>query len=127
MSNHTPGQGSITINGKTVLVDWTARAQRALVARSQPLIVEMELYFSCLIKKFMHFRDQSRGDAPVMLNEKLGVYFRPVMSTACTMEEAARLGRQPEVEITTAEVRRIAPKRLKIDFKSDQWRGEFEL
>lgn len=55
------GSATVTINGKPVRGEWTAAAARALASREAPLCVELELYFSCLVKKFVHFRDDSRG------------------------------------------------------------------
>jgi hypothetical protein len=119
--------GLVFINGKPVTVEWTPRAARALEARAAPLIVELELYFSCLVKKFVHFRDDARGHATTPVTDKLAVYFRPVVSSACSWDEAQRRGRQPEIEIHTDNVKRIAPKRVRIDYKRDAWSGEYWL
>lgn len=120
-------QAGVTINGKPVTVEWSARAQRALQARATPLIVELELYFSCLVKKFVHFREHSGSHALTPVNERLSLYFRPVMSTACSFETANRLGRQPETDITTESVRKIAPKQVWLDYRRGNWVGEFWL
>lgn len=120
-------QASIVINGKNVLVEWTADAARELARRQTPLIVELELYFSCLVKKFVHFREDSRGRPTVMATDKLHLYFRPVTSTACSFEVAERLGRQPEMDIDGKAVRQIAPKRVSIDHVKNEWRGSFSL
>jgi hypothetical protein len=115
------------INGKPVEVEWTARAQRALETRAAPLVVELELYFSCLVKKFVHFRADPGAHIPVAVNDRLSLYFRPVMSTACSPETAERLGRQPETEITTAAARKIAPRRVWLDYRRGNWIGKFWL
>ena len=93
---------SVSINGKDVLVEWTSAAARALELREAPLFVEMELYFSCLVKKFVHFREDARGRPAVAATDKLFIYFRPVTSTRCTFAVADQLGRQPEIEIVFA-------------------------
>ncbi len=116
---------TVTINGKPVQVEWTAAAARALAAREAPLFVELELYFSCLVKKFVHFRDDSRGKPTVAVGDKLLLYFRPVTSTACTWDVAERLGRQPEMDIDSAALRHVAPKRVFIDHVEGQWRGSY--
>lgn len=118
---------TVTINGKSVEVGWTRSAHQALATRTRPLVVELELYFSCLVKKFVHFHDDVSGRATVPVNDKLSLYFRSVTSTACTMEVAERLGRQPEIEIDTAAARRLAPKRVVLDYRDRQWHGEFWL
>ncbi len=115
------------INGREVLVEWTASAERAMQARSTPLVVELELYFSCLVKKFVHFRDTAGRRSVAWVNDRLAIYFRPVASTACSWETAQRLGRQPEAEIDTPAIRRVAPKRVRIDYRRATWIGEYWL
>ncbi|MDH4274271.1 MAG: hypothetical protein OEW08_04460 [Gammaproteobacteria bacterium] len=118
---------TVNINGKKVSVVCTKAATKALALRTQPLIVELELYFSCLIKKFVHFHETAPDRPLVIVNDKLSIYFRTVTSTACSFEVAARLGRQPEVEINNDVVHRLAPKRVNIDYKKGTWVGTFEL
>ncbi len=115
----------VVINGKDVLVEWSAAAERELARRQAPLFVELELYFSCLVKKFVHFRDDSRGRPTVAASDKLHLYFRPVTSTACSFEVAERLGRQPEIDIDSQALRKIAPKRVAISHERGAWRGSF--
>lgn len=118
-------QSTVVINGKDVQVAWTSAAARALAARPTPLVVELELYFSCLVKKFIHFRDDSKGRPVVAAHEKLHLYFRPVTSTACTYETAKRLGRQPEMDIDSPAIRKVAPSYVSIDFSDGAWSGAF--
>lgn len=120
-------QSSITINGRPVIVEWTSAVSRALEQRETVLFVELELYFSCLVKKFIHFRDDSRGKPTVAAHDKLHLYFRPVTSTACTFEVAERLGRQPEMEIESEALSHVAPKRVFIDHVAGTWRGSFSF
>lgn len=116
---------TVSINGKPVLVEWTPSAARALAVRECPLVLELELYFSCLVKKFVHFHDDAPGRTPVGVNDKLQLYFRAVTSTACTIETAERLGRQPEAEIDTVVARKLAPKRVRLDHGAGKWQAEF--
>ncbi len=91
----------------------------------RPLVLELELYFSCLVKKFVHFHDEVPARDTVSVTDKLQVCFRAVTSTACTMDVAERLGRQPEVEIATETAHRLAPKRVRLDRTGGKWRAEF--
>lgn len=118
---------SVVINGREVVVQWTDAAARELARRPRPLVVELELYFSCLVKKFVHFHEQAGERETVAASDKLHLYFRPVTSTACSFEVAARLGRQPEAELYSAAVGRIAPKQVSIDFAAGAWRGRYSL
>lgn len=118
---------TVVINGREVCVEWTAAAAHALARRETPIHVELELYFSCLVKKFVHFREDSRGRPTVAVNDKLRLYFRPVVSTVCSIDVAERLDRQPEMEIDSEALRRIAPKQVFIDHVAGIWRGNFVL
>lgn len=122
---NAPLNKTIEINGRPVSVEWTKSAARELTRRTQPLVVELELYFSCLVKKFVHFHETPPQRDTIPVSDKLAVFFRPVTSTACSFEVADRLGRQPEVELDTANVRKIAPKRVKLDFVRGVWQGNY--
>ena len=116
---------TIFINQKPVSVEWTKPAARELANRTQPLVVELELYFSCLVKKFVHFHDVMPERETMAASNKLSLFFRPVTSTACTFEVADRLGRQPEIELDNPNVRKMAPSLVKIDYVRGNWQGNF--
>lgn len=130
LANALNGQSlskKIIINDRSLLVEWTPRAQRELDRRTHPLYVEMELYFSCMVKKYIHFLEQPRSGKFVHVNDKFAVYLRPVTSTECSMDLAADLGRQPEIELHNEAVSRMVPKRIFVDFKNRRWMGEYWL
>ena len=116
---------TVSVNGKPVTVAWSRKAAQELFERSRPLVLELELYFSCLAKKFVHFHDEAPGRATIPVADKLQLYFRAVTSTACTMDVAETLGRQPEIELETAAVRKLAPKRVQLDFDKGRWVAAF--
>ena len=123
------GQATAVLNGREVRVEWTRAAAAGLAGRTDPLVVEVELYFSCLVKKFVRFHEQfaqgQAGDRELaIVNDKLSLCFRPVMSTPCSMDLAERLGRQPEVDIPGDAVKKIAPRRVRIDRRANGWAGE---
>ena len=116
---------TVSVNGKPVHVAWTRAAASKLDERSRPLVLELELYFSCLVKKFVHFQDEAPGRSTVRVTDALHLYFRAVTSTACSMDAAERIGRQPEMELDTPAVRKLAPKRVCLDFAKGRWVAEF--
>lgn len=118
-------RSTVVINNRAVAVEWTNSADSELVKRTQPLVVELELYFSCLVKKFVHFHETLPDRKAIAVNDKLAVFFRPVTSTACTFEVADRIGRQPEIELDNPNVHKISPKRVKIDFVHGVWQGNY--
>ena len=121
---HAASQAMVSINGRDVLVEWTRAAAAELARRPRPLIVEVELYFSCLVKKFVLFHEQVGDREVAVVNNRLSVFFRPVMSPACSIEAAELLGRQPEADIPGDAVKKIAPRRVRIDRRKNAWTGE---
>ena len=85
----------------------------------------MELYFSCLLRKRVHFRTAPCPDcaARANLSAQVSVSFRPVMTRACMIGEVEG---EPEVE-TVALVRttEFTPKWLTLDYTRGAWSGEF--
>lgn len=113
----------ITIDNRTVKVHLSKAAEKALSARDIPLFVEMELYFSCLIRKQVLFHDMQRQDNSVAVDNKLNVSFHPVMTASCQIKDA-----EPEPAKTDFEIQRrdcFVPKWLKLDYKKREWLGEF--
>lgn len=103
----------------------TNRARKALEKRSRPLVVEMQLYFSCVVKKRVIFHDDfQHKSTPV--NDLLAVAFRTVEPTSCDPVEFAN--NYPEKqELNSAAARRMRAKRLVIDYKRSTWQGEFSI
>jgi hypothetical protein len=101
-------------------------AHTALAARTAPLVVEMELYFSCLIRKRVRFLETAHpGAFCATLNEHLTVCFRPVMTRHCSVSEVEG---QPELE--TFPIQRpeaFMPKWLTLDFRRGTWSGEYSF
>lgn len=113
----------ITIDNRTVKIHLSKSAEKALSARDNPLFVEMELYFSCLIRKQVLFHDIQRQDNSVAVDNKLSVSFHPVMTASCQIKDA-----EPEPAKSDFEMQRrdcFVPKWLKLDYKKRKWIGEF--
>lgn len=100
------------------------RAQRELDRRSLPLIVEVELYFSCLIRKRVYFPSTAHPDARplVTANDRLRVYFRPVMGQACTIPAD---GKPTLIAFPLQRGDAFSPRWLRLDFKAGVWQGEY--
>lgn len=120
-------RAQVPVNGKLVEIEWSGAAQQALARRSLPLTLELELYFSCLVKKFVHFHETVPERETVAVNERLRLFFRPVTSTACSMERAERLGRQPEMDLQGTVAHKLAPRRVWLDHRRGTWQAEYWL
>jgi hypothetical protein len=102
----------------------SAPAQRALAVADAPLTVEMELYFSCLIRKRVRFPSAPPAGATcTRVNERLTICFHPVMTRACGVHES---GGHPELEtFPIARPEAFLPKWLRLDYRGNRWSGEF--
>lgn len=119
---------SIELQGKPIEVKLTENARNALSRRTKPLIVEMELYFSCLIRKQVRFIDAINGlgdksRLETRLNDRMRIRFRPVMTQACGKNYEG--DEPPLTDFPIANSRAYIPHWLTIDYKNDKWAGEF--
>ncbi|MEW6253367.1 MAG: hypothetical protein AB1482_11835 [Pseudomonadota bacterium] len=111
----------VELHGKTLDILLTRAAEAALARRVSPLVVEMELLFSCLLRKRVLF--DGPADGAVAVNARLAVRFRPVMTRRCSV---AIGGAQPPVEGFPLEnPRPYVPNWLRLDYCRGQWVGEF--
>lgn len=112
----------VEINGRAVAVSLSPAAERALAARSEPLEAQMELYFSCLIRLKVHFRDGVSPEA-TRADNRLAVSFRPVMTAACGKDYD---GDEPPVtDFPLVRVDAYTPRWLEIDHRRGKWHGSF--
>lgn len=115
----------VNLRGRSLDVSWTQRAEQALRDRATPLIVEMQLYFSCVIKKRVLFHDEAELNlTPV--NDRLAISFRPVQAASCDPVEFAR-DYPVKREFDSPAAARMHPRALHIDYKKGKFEGEFSL
>jgi hypothetical protein len=114
---------TIELMGRDVSVSLSDKANQELAKRSAPLFAEMELYFSCLIRKKVRFHDTSHGLATVQVSDKLNVAFHPVMTAACGKDYEG--DEPPLTDFPIHNPESFVPHWLKIDYRNNQWQGEF--
>jgi len=111
------------LEGKSLRITLSDAAQRALSQRATPLIAEMELYFSCLIRLRVRFYERDEGSSATPISEKLSVRFRPVMSRRCDLHEVN--GKSPLGDFPIVKRDPYVPHWLHLDYKRGEWVGEF--
>ncbi len=116
---------TIEILGKQVLVEWSRSADQKMQSLVEPLMVEMELYFSCLIRKAVRFGADAQASSFAVASPNLKIGFRPVMTRACSVGDFADAPPLTDFPIVKPEA--YVPKRISIDFKNGQWTGDFFL
>lgn len=113
---------NISLADKSLEVRLSPSARRALEERNTPLLAEMELLFSCLIRKRVRFSEQVTKDA-VPASDRLSIRFHPAMTRACTLSDLE--GSPPLDDFPIANPRPYIPRWLAIDYRRGQWVGEF--
>jgi len=113
----------VNLDGHPIQVNWTRRAQQALAQRNKPLIADMQLYFSCVVKKRVLFSD-TQDEWGCKVNDNLFITFRAVQSQSCDPEEFAR-NHPVKQEFQSRASTKMRAKTLKIDCRKGEWQGQF--
>jgi hypothetical protein len=113
------------LNEHELVVRWTQRAHRELAKRDRPLEVEMQLYFSCVVKKRVLFHDRPSGKAAIIPGG-FAVHFRPVEASSCDPLEFAQAYPERRV-LSSPAAQRMHPRTLDIDFVQGEWQGSFAI
>ena len=116
---------TLILGGHPLRITFSDTASKTHALLDRPLDIEMELYFSCLIRKRVYFRNDIKNEvfARTMLGENLSVSFRPVMTEACL---AGDIEDEPGVEIfPLLKGDAFVPKWLAVNYRHGQWQGQF--
>ena len=111
------------IGERSIELRWTRRAERLLQLSSKPLIVELQLYFSCVVKKRVVFH-HSADFATTRVNDRLEIAFRPIASAVCDPREFAAHFPAGK-DLSTGPAARMIPRSVEIDFRAGRWEGRF--
>lgn len=114
---------SVNIFGKIVNMSLTKAAVRTLSGQDFVVLVEMELYFSCLIRKRVKFSEVKIGSAGERVTDNLYLQFRPVMTQHCSVDYSD--DEPPLVDFPIENVAAFVPKWLRVDYRRGKWQGEF--
>lgn len=115
----------VDLKKKPLSVRWTRRAEHKIQQRNKPLFVEMQLYFSCVVKKRVLFHDLLDQET-VPVNSLVNVCFHTVQSTSCDPEEFAK-NFPVKREFQSGAAGRMRASMLSIDYRDGQWCGEFDI
>jgi hypothetical protein len=114
---------SVTINRRNVEVRWTDRAEQILRLTRQPLIVELQLYFSCVVKKRVVFH-QGAELSTTVVSDRLEIAFQPVASAACDPREFAASFPTGK-DLSQGMAARMVPRIVELDYRRGNWEGQF--
>ena len=107
---------------RTIKLRLSRRAEQALAARAAPLRLELELFFSCLIRKQVRPVESHHSDSrPLQSSDpRLELRFRPVMTRICSFEQEHSVEAFP-----IARPDAFTPRWLELDYKDRHWQGQF--
>ncbi len=114
---------TVVLHGKEVAVALSKRAVRALENRAEPLVVEMELYFSCLIRKAVRFVALDSAGEATPLGGNIYLRFRPVGSRSCGLKLSEGKPRLDDFPVVNPKA--YTPDWVEVDFRHGEWLGHF--
>ncbi len=120
-------QGESNLLGKPVRFRVTEAAVRALSESRSQILAQLELYFSCLVRKQIRFCEFT-GDTPRQAEmahvlPDLYVSFSAVSTQHCRIAEVD--GKPPVEALPVKQPGLFVPDWVKIDFKAGKWAGEY--
>ena len=102
-------------------------ARTALDQLVTPLVVEIELYFSCMIRKRVVYPPSPHSDAHAVdsPHPKLRLFFRPVMARTCDVHDPFSKPGEDLVPFPLERVREFMPKWFTLDHNNKGWLGDY--
>ena len=115
---------TVAVGGRSLNLTISKRAQAQLDRRTSALFLELELYFSCLVRKRVYVRETLDAHDVHTVSDKLQVRFRPVVTETCAMREVER-DNPPVRDMPIVHPERYFPHWLTLDYVRGEWLAEF--
>ena len=115
---------TVAVGGRSLNLTISKRAQAQLDRRTSALFLELELYFSCLVRKRVYVRETLDAHDVHTVSDKLQVRFRPVVTETCAMREVER-DNPPVKDMPIVHPERYFPHWLTLDYVRGEWLAEF--
>lgn len=115
---------TIELFQKSLQIEISDAALQELERQTVSLTTDMELYFSCLIRKRVRFYHNANLEGAVPVTRNLWVRFLPVMTKSCNIDDLK--DSKPDLtEFHLKHPEKFVPHWLTIDLKKDQFVGKF--
>lgn len=114
-----------TISMNNLGIKLSKSAENHLNQLDSILIVELELYFSCLIRKKVYFHSSPPGHGTRLEtgDKRIQVYFRPVMTRLCHTSEV--ISEPDVVDFPLQRLASFTPHWLSLDTRHGKLVGEY--
>jgi len=120
-------QGEAELMGKSVRFQVTGTALQALSNSRRQILAQLELYFSCLVRKQIRFRELSGNEPKAAELTRIlpGLYasFKAVCTQHCKIADVD--GKPPLETLPVKQPGLFVPDWVKIDYKAGKWLGEY--
>ena len=128
----------LNFHDKDIDIQLTPSAARQSETLTSRLIIEIQIYFSCLLGKRLAFYSEQAMpgcwqleaeefteilEETKQLTDKIYIRFNTVMTKDCPVSDYA--GPPPVTDFTIHNLKPYVPSWLNIDFKNNQWSGEY--
>ena len=115
----------VVLYGKSLQVEISRGAEKALNKRDKPVIADVHLIFGCMLAKRIWFKDQVEGET-VSVRRNLGITFQTVKYEVCSFENIDH-GGVPEPFSPSIGVNKFIPDYIFIDYLKHQFTGRFNF
>ena len=120
-------RGEVTLLDKRVRIAVSQSALEAARTSARPVLAQLELYFSCLVRKQVRFCElenaEPRTPAIASATAQLFTGFRALTTRHRRMADA---GREPPAEtVPLSKPERFLPDWIRIDFRDGMWLGDY--
>jgi len=116
---------SVRLGGRDIRLVLSPAARAQLTRLTAPLEIELEVYFSCYLRKRVRFLRTAHADVfdRVPLNDRVSLSVRTVMTRACAVADAPD---EPELDpLPLVRPGAFVPRWVSLDYAGDAWSGEF--
>jgi len=116
---------AIRLGGRDVRLSLSLSARAALANLTAPLDIELEVYFSCYLRKRVRFLAMPHADVldRVSISEFASVSVRTVMTRACRVAAAPD---GPDLDaMPLARPGAFVPRWVSLNYAGGEWSGEF--
>jgi len=128
----------LTFHDRTIDIELSQASVNQSHQLSTRLIIEIQIYFSCLLGKRLAFYSEGPMNGTLQLDNEIfssilkdaqqltnNVYlrFNTVMTKDCPVSDY--VGPPPVTDFTISNLKPYVPSWLKIDFTHNQWSGEY--
>jgi len=131
-------ENTLTFHSKNIDIQLSAAAEKQSKLLTSTLVIEIQIYFSCLLGKRLAFYSHDSIDNAYPLEkenfleiladsqaitENVKLRFNTVMTKSCSVSEHA--GPPPVTDFKIANQKPYVPNWLTIDYKNGIWSGKY--